>query len=406
MCFWTADYEGISLWLDVRSGGVPVQLGDRRLHAAEIVQEAGQIGQSAFSVTQALCKKMCSNARLPTHTIYGTNDWNFAYGNNSAALISSVSKTISDLSPNKENRPFSVIDEGWAMGSFNGNFGHGPWIGNPRFGDMGEFASQLKGLGVRPGIWFKPLTPLPDSPDSWRLSRDKKFLDPTLPGVQEHISLHLKRLVDWGYELIKHDFTTWDILGLWGFEMGGSPTQDGWSFHTSSKTNAEVLQDLYKLIREEVGNAILIGCNTVGHLVAGTHEVQRIGDDTSGRSWNRYRRMGVNTLAFRAPQHEHLFLADPDIVALTKNVPWNLVRQWLELVSKSGNALFVALDPEIVSSEHHAALQEAFAFASTKQMVGEPLDWMNSVCPRKWLLRGRTCEFNWMGQNGAWPFGD
>lgn len=52
------------------------------------------------------------------------------------------------------------------MGPFEGRFGHGPWEGNPRFGEMGAFATRLKGLGVRPGIWFRPLTPLADSPDA------------------------------------------------------------------------------------------------------------------------------------------------------------------------------------------------------------------------------------------------
>lgn len=35
-CFWQADAEGISLWLDVRNGGSGVRLGDRSLAAAEV----------------------------------------------------------------------------------------------------------------------------------------------------------------------------------------------------------------------------------------------------------------------------------------------------------------------------------------------------------------------------------
>ncbi len=405
MCFWTADAEGISLWADVRSGGVPVELGDRTLHVADLVSRVGMEGESAFAATQAFCRQMCPHPRLPDRPVYGTNDWNYAYGNNSAELIASVSGLISELSPD-ENRPYSVIDEGWAMGPFNGKFGHGPWEGNPRFGDMAAFASRLRGLGVRPGIWFRPLTPLPDSPDSWRLSRDKSYLDPTIPEVREHVSKEIRKLVGWGYEMVKHDFTTWDLLGLWGFEMGPSPTKDGRRPHDASKTNAEILTDLYRIIREAAGDARLIGCNTVGHLAAGTHEIQRIGDDTSGRSWNRNRRMGVNTLAFRAPQHRAFFEVDPDIVAITKAVPFALVEQWLRLVSQSGTALFVAVEPPVVEPRHREALGKALALAAQPQPVGEPLDWMDSLCPRRWKLMGKEAEFAWMGDSGAWPFSD
>ena len=406
LCFWNADAEGISLWADVRSGGVPVRLGDRTLAVAEVVCREGRSGENPFGAAREFCRQMCLAPRLPDRPVYGTNDWNYAYGNNSAELIADVSGLVSELSPNAENRPYSVIDEGWAEGPFNGKFGHGPWVGNPRFGDMAAFAARLTGLGMRPGIWFRPLTPLPDSPDSWRLSRDRAYLDPTIPEVREHVASHIRRLVGWGYEMIKHDFTTWDLLGRWGSEMGPSPTKDGWTLHDDTRTNAEVLTDLYRTIREAAGDARLIGCNTVSHLATGFHEVQRTGDDTSGRSWNRNRRMGVNTLAFRATQHHAFYAVDPDIVAITNAVPWGLVEQWLRLVSESGTALFVAVEPGVIEPKHRAALRKALEIAATPQPLGEPLDWMTTDCPRRWKLRGKTVEFAWMGEMGAWPFGD
>lgn len=406
MCFWTADQEGISLWADVRSGGVPPLLGDRTLAVAEVVCRRGSPGESAFAATHAFCAQMCQAPRLPAAPVYGTNDWNYAYGNSSAELIAGVSGLISELSEDPGNRPYSVIDEGWAMGPYNGNFGHGPWEGNPRFGDMGAFAQRLKGLGVRPGIWFRPLTPLPDSPDGWRLSRDREYLDPTLPDVREHIASEIRKLVGWGYEMIKHDFTTWDLFGQWGFQMGPSPTRDGWHLHDRTITSAEAITGLYRTIREAAGDACLIGCNTVTHLATGFHEVQRIGDDTSGRSWNRNRRMGVNTLAFRAAQHRTFYEIDPDIVAITKAVPWSLVEQWLRLVSESGAALFVAVEPSVIEPKHREALKKALALASKPQPIGQPLDWMETLCPLRWNLRGKTTEFVWMGDSGAWPFPD
>jgi len=405
LVFWMTDAEGLSLWADVRNGGSPVELGDRTLEVCQVLsREGGE--ESPFAATQAFCHQMSPHPRLADHPIYGTNDWNYAYGNNSADLIGKVSAMVSELSPDVDNRPYSVIDEGWAMGPFNGSFGHGPWVGNPRFGDMGDFAHRLKGLGVRPGIWFRPLTRLPEMPESWMLSRDQQYLDPTIPETLDHVAEHLHRFADWGYEMVKHDFTTWDLCGRWGFEMGADPTREGWHFNDRSKTTAEVLLDLYAAIRKAAGTMRLIGCNTVGHLTAGTHEVQRTGDDTSGRSWDRTRRMGVNTLAFRAPQHGSFFTCDPDIVALTTAIPWELNEQWLRLVGFSGTALFVAADPDFVNETHRKALQTALAAAAKPQAVAEPLDWLETAVPRHWKLAGQRAEFQWMGAHGAWPFAD
>ncbi len=83
-CFWNADAEGISLWVDVRSGGVPVQLGDRSLEIAHVVCREGKSGESPFQATKAFCSQMCLTPRLSDKPVYGTNDWNYAYGKNSA----------------------------------------------------------------------------------------------------------------------------------------------------------------------------------------------------------------------------------------------------------------------------------------------------------------------------------
>jgi alpha-galactosidase len=151
---------------------------------------------------------------------------------------------------------------------------------------------------------------------------------------------------------------------------------------------------------------VIIGCNTFSHLSAGIFELYRSGDDTSGRNWDRTRRMGVNTLAFRAAQHRHLYMVDPDIVAITKAIPWELNEQWLRLVSASGAALFVSVEPEAMGPAQDTALAAALANAARPQPTGEPVDWMQTVCPREWTLRGKRVSFNWIGEAGSWPFGD
>ena len=149
------------------------------------------------------------------------------------------------------------------------------------------------------------------------------ILDPSIPEVADAISRDVRRLTNWGFELVKHDFTSYDILARWGPAMGAEMTNRGWHFSDRSKTTAEIVLALYRTIREAAGDALVIGCNTFGHLGAGLFELQRIGDDVSGRDFNRTRLMGVNTLAFRGPQHGAFFAADADCVPVTPTVDWS-----------------------------------------------------------------------------------
>jgi alpha-galactosidase len=172
-------------------------------------------------------------------------------------------------------------------------------------------------------------------------------------------------------------------------------TAPGWNMNDRSKTNAEIILQLYKAIREAAGKTYIIGCNTISHLSAGLFELNRIGDDTSGNEWERTRKMGVNTLAFRTIQQGNFYAADGDCVGLTNKIPWSKNKQWMELLAKSGTPLFISAQPEATGSEQKAFIKECFRLASQQLPVAEPLDWMENQFPKKWKLNGKTVEFNW-----------
>ena len=112
-CFWQIDAGGISLWTDVRSGGVGVQLAARTLDVCTIVTRAGKPRESSFAAMRAFCKQMCSDPRIPSLPVYGSNDWYWVYGKNSAETVRVDAQHIVELSPTGTNRPFAVIDDGW-----------------------------------------------------------------------------------------------------------------------------------------------------------------------------------------------------------------------------------------------------------------------------------------------------
>jgi alpha-galactosidase len=306
-----------------------------------------------------------------------------------------------------------VIDAGWqADSSPERPVGHGPWDrGNKGFPDIPGIADAIRDIGARPGIWVRPLGANPDEEDAVLLPAEHghnasgrdKLLDPSIPEVLERISGIFSTLRGWGYEMIKHDFSTCDIFGLWGVTMKSALTMGGWHFADRSRTTAEIILDLYRAIRTGAGTALLIGCNTLSHLGAGLFDLQRTGDDTSGQAWERTRKLGVNTLAFRMAQHGTFYMADADCVGLTKKVPWDLNKQWLDLLAESGTPLFVSADPDAMGPEQSKALKRALALNAEPREPGEPLDWMDSVCPRQWKLSGKVRDFSWYGPDGVPP---
>jgi alpha-galactosidase len=333
---------------------------------------------------------------MPKQPVYGFNNWYCDYGKISADGVRKDAAFIARLSPTGGNRPYMVIDDGWQ--AHNGG-AKGEWNrGNVHFPDMAALAADIAKAGAKPGIWVRLLITQPGQPANWKLERDRTYLDPSVPGVRAYVMETVKRLRGWGYELIKHDYSTFDLAGRWGNVMGSEFTADGWAFADRSRTTAEIIVDHYRSIHEAAGDdAVVIGCNTIGHLSAGIFEASRIGNDTSGREWGKVPKNGVNSLAFRMPQHAAFYAVDADCVGQTTSgaIPWELNRQWLDLLARSGTPLFVSFKDNSVTPEQEQALKAALAIASKPQPTGEPLDWFSTRLPKRWKLDGKEQMFYW-----------
>ena len=134
---------------------------------------------------------------------------------------------------------------------------------------------------------------------------------------------------------------------------------------------------------------LIIGCNTVSHLIAGLAQIARTGDDTSGKDWERTKKMGVNTLAFRLAQNKKFYLVDADCVGiLAECIPWEKNRRWLGLLAKSDSALFVSAPAEI-SEEKKADISAAFAEVQTPHGL-RPVDRYENRTPEVWRADGES----------------
>ena len=142
---------------------------------------------------------------------------------------------------------------------------------------------------------------------------------------------------------------------------------------------------------------LVLGCNTIGHLGAGYMHASHIGDDTSGTEWERTRRMGINTLAFRLPQNGTFYAVDADCAGYTGRIDWKYNSQWTQLLAESGSPLFVSIKPGVLTNEEKAELSGLMETTSRQDWHLEPLDWMENDWPRNWAEKERKLErhFDW-----------
>ena len=99
---------------------------------------------------------MSTNPRLlPKNSIFGSNDWNYAYGKNTASGILRDADLIASLAPAGPVRRRIVVDDGWQDPT--------------RFPSMPDLVSQIRNRQLRPGLLIRPLRGAGETPQLWLL---------------------------------------------------------------------------------------------------------------------------------------------------------------------------------------------------------------------------------------------
>ena len=405
MCCWEVTTNGTTLVLDLRAGGQPVRLGGRTLKACRIVRAESREGESAWAFGRRFCRMMCPKPKLPKTPVYGYNDWYCAYGKNTATNFLADAAYIMECAKGCANPPYVVMDDGWQRNSppVVHESGRGPWdAAGPNFGmDMPTFCGRIAALGAKPGLWYRPLRAWDELPEEQRLLANRDYLDPTVPAVKARIVEDMRRFRNWGFKLVKIDYLSYDLAQIWPCDRqkhDGRYIQDDRAWRDSSRTTAEVMRDLYLTMKDAAGDdVVIIGCNAFNHLAAGVFELQRTGDDTSGKDWNWTKNHGVNTLAMRSIQDGAFFKIDADCVGLAEEgaVPWELNRQWMDLLGRSGTPMFVSWRRQLAGPEVRKALADAFRRASSERPTIEPFDWQRTRTPNKWRDADGTVDYDW-----------
>ena len=417
ICFWQVDPDGVTLWLDVRCGGDPVRLGGRVLDVCTVLFADSREGETPFRFTARFCRLLSPAPRLPSYALYGVNTWLYTYGylysDMSRESILRDCRFYADLAGPCENRPAMVVDDGWnAHIPQHGGACGGPHTGgNDRFPEMETFAQAIREQGCRPGLWARLLPHYDETlPRELFLQRSPdtaQVLDPSHPEALRIIEQETQRLCGWGFELLKHDFSWYDLMGEGTLQTNWRLTPRGWHFYDTSRTSAEILIGLYAAIRQAAGDTALIACNCPGHLCAGLTEYYRIGGDTSGYVWDRTRKFGVNSLAFRLCQHRAFYELDADCVGhRDEYIPWEYTQRFMDLLAYSNTPLLLSIDPaELRDPKRQAAVADAFARSRARSSTLEPLDWMDNPFPEHWEMDGKPVRLPLSLPEGTLNFG-
>lgn len=390
---WFADPYGITLLLDVRNGKNGVECDE--LLCAEVVCRKGAIGEDMYRAAQAFCKCMCDKPNLPKKPVYGLNNWYWAYGAIEEKVVLQEAQFLSSLTKGFKNKPFMTIDDGWQIAHAKGKYNGGPWnLTNENFVSMQTTAEKIHKLDCRAGIWMRPLLTLSHVPaeacyDS-TYSKNAIVMDPTHEYTKQKVTEDIKMISSWGYDMIKHDFSFFDLFGA--TISDNMPPH----FYDKTKTNAQIMKEFYQTIQDAAGDTIIMGCNTINHLAAGIHEVQRSGNDTSGRHFENTRRYGVHSM-MRLPQNNAFFKTDPDCAAFTERVSKKLNFDFLEMAAITGSATLASVTPHILNKDEEKRLQQIFAIADTikSEDYATITDWTRTAVPSKFEFDGKEYNYNW-----------
>lgn len=402
--FWQVDTHGITLFINLTCDNRGTDLKEP-LVACQVVELIGKKGEDAFKVAREFSKKLCDNPILPKQPIFGVNNWYWAYGEINDKIIEEETDYLLKMCKGTKNRPYMIIDDGWQINRTYGDVCYigGPWNEcNKNFESMDKTAKKIHDKGANAGLWFRPLQTKEEVLEEAILVRQNDgvvVLDPSHPYTLEKVSKDVKRFADWGFDLIKHDFTIIDATGFAPFTCEKQTIQmvkDDRKFFDNTKTTATILKNLYKTIQSAFGDKDVISCNAFGHLTAGIHSIHRIGNDNSGHSFEWTRRDGINSV-MRLPTNNLFYNADPDCAAFTKKTKERPNLDFLRMCALTGMTTLASIVPGILSEEGLKEINEIFKIADENKCFYEIKNYDKNANPEEFVSPdGKDyVRFNW-----------
>lgn len=247
----------------------------------------------------------------PKAPLMGWCSWYYTYHNTSEEEILRNARFIAE---HLKDYGLTVvqIDDGYQQR-------HGDWEANEKFPNgMGWLADEIRKLGLKPGLWVAPYSLDPDSEvakkhPEWcgkRMNGERKevgsgfALDPTHPDALEWLKSQLSKIRhEWGYEMVKIDFSYSSILEIE-------------EFYDNTQGRAGAYRKGLQAIRDAIGSDChLLDCGPMN--AVGIADSWRIEWDFDRLNWRQYTKeleSNVPAIAKRYYMHNRLWSNDPDII--------------------------------------------------------------------------------------------
>ena len=402
-CFamFQVDTHGVTLFLNLCNGNDGTDLQEPII-ACEVVESFGETGEDEYSLAKAFSKKMCDAPVLPKEPVFGTNNWYWAYSDISFESVLEEANYLKEMTCGCVHKPYLIIDDGWQKERIagRGRYIGGEWEPNERFRDMRKTADEIIGRNLKAGLWFRPLLTRNELPEGVALADYDMgiAMDPSHPYTLEKVESDARKIRSWGYSVIKHDFSTLDTTGvvLTSERHDAYLCKNGYKFFDKTKTTAMIIKDLYKAIQRGAGDADVIGCNTIGHLAAGIHSIQRTGNDSSGRTFEWTRRHSVNAV-MRLPMNKTFFMVDPDCAAFTEQVSADINLDFLEMCAITGMTTLASVTPGILKDGEMKRINEIYKIADKANCEYGIKNYSKTANPEIFVSEDKTKirEFDW-----------
>ncbi len=255
---------------------------------------------------------------------WGWNSWDYFLDKVTESDIESAIASITALPWMRDKLRYIIVDDSWQGLT-------GDWQPGARFGSIQRVAKTITAAGFAPGIWTAPfmvdrhsetMKANPDRAlklDDGRLYAhcmgcdppwgDRCYLDPTHPGVWDHIYQLYRRLHSWGFRYFKTDFLTNSI----GFAFPGEQAayRDQIRFHNPSMGLVRAHRACMEAIRAAIGpDSFWLGCGSHYASGAGLMDATRMSGDIRYHWPNLL--VCAKSAIFNFHMHGAGFLIDPD----------------------------------------------------------------------------------------------
>lgn len=406
LAFFNVDTSGITLFLNLCCGNDGVDIS-APFTVCEVVEHFGDKGEDCYKAACDFAKKCCDSPRLPKEPIFGLNDWYWAYGNISHDTVMQETDLVVRLASGCVHKPYKIIDDGWQLNRENAPSATcigGPWVPNSRFKDMKQTVRLIHEKGAKAGVWFRPLLTTEAVPEEAILRKDcgGTILDPSHPFTLETVERDARKMREWGFDLIKFDFTTSDATGRAPLSADDDGANfriciDGVKFYDKTKTTATILKNLYKAVQKGAGEAEVIGCQTISHLTAGINSAYRLGNDTSGISFEWTKRHGLNSF-MRMPLNGAFYNGDPDCAAFTSQVDFSANLSFLELCARSKMTTLASVKPNSLTDDQAEKINSVFKIADQAKGELTVKNYDKTAFPELFVTdSGNEIKYDWNG---------